>query len=137
VARCVAAKARLVESDERDERSVRAALNYGHTLGHAVETLSGHSIRHGEAVAIGMVAASRVAVSLGLLKRLDLERQLALLVRLGLPTELPYGVDEVIPLMRRDKKAEQGSIRLVLPTGIGGEPLIRAVSEVEIRGALA
>jgi 3-dehydroquinate synthase len=137
VARCVAAKARLVESDERDERGVRAALNYGHTLGHAVETLSGYSMRHGEAVAIGMVAASRVAVSLGLLKKLDLERQLALLGRLGLPTESPYGVDEVIPHMRRDKKAEQGSIRLVLPTGIGGEPLIRVVSEAEIRGALS
>lgn len=137
VARCVAAKARLVEADERDERGVRAALNYGHTLGHAVETLSGHSIRHGEAVAVGMVAASRVAVYLGLLKKPDLERQLALLRRLGLPTEPPYGVDELIPLMRRDKKAEQGSMRLVLPTGIGGEPVIRSVSEAEIRGALA
>ena len=137
VARCVAAKARLVESDERDERGVRAALNYGHTMGHAVETLSGHSIRHGEAVAIGMVAASRVAVALGLLKKPDLERQLTLLERLGLPTESPYGVDEVIPLMRRDKKAERGSIRLVLPTGIGGEPAISTVSEAEIRGALA
>lgn len=137
VARCVAAKARLVESDERDERGVRAALNYGHTMGHAVETLSGHSIRHGEAVAIGMVAASRVAVALGLLMKPDLERQLALLRRLGLPTESPYGIDEVIPLMRRDKKSEQGSIRLVLPRGIGDEPLIRAVSEAEIRGAIA
>jgi len=137
VARCVAAKAHFVESDERDERGVRAALNYGHTLGHAVETLSGHSIRHGEAVAIGMVAASRVAVALGLLKKPDLERQLTLLGRLGLPTESPYEVDEVIPLMSRDKKAESGSIRLVLPKVIGGEPAIRVVSEAEIRGALA
>ncbi len=53
------------------------------------------------------------------------------------PTESPYGVDEVLPLMRRDKKAEQGSIRLVLPTGIGVEPVVRVVSEGEIRGALA
>lgn len=137
IARCVAAKARYVESDERDERGIRAALNYGHTVGHAVETLSGHTIRHGEAVAIGMVAASRVAVSLGLLRRADLERQIVLLESLGLHIEAPYGVDEVIPLMRRDKKAEHGSIRLVLPTGIGSEPAVRVVSEAEIRGALA
>ena len=137
VTRCVAAKARYVEADERDERGIRVALNYGHTMGHAVETLSDHSIRHGEAVAIGMVAASRVAVNLGLLKRPDLDRQIALLEALELPTESPYGVDEVIPLMRRDKKAEHGSIRLVLPTGIGAEPELRVVSEAEIRGALA
>jgi 3-dehydroquinate synthase len=136
VTRCVAAKARYVEADERDERGIRVALNYGHTVGHAVETLSDHAIRHGEAVAIGMVAASRVAVGLGLLKRPDLERQIALLEALELPTESPYGVDEVIPLMRRDKKAEHGSIRLVLPTGIGTEPEVRVVSEAEIRGAL-
>ena len=137
VTRCVAAKARYVEADERDERGIRVALNYGHTVGHAVETLSDHTIRHGEAVAIGMVAASRVAVSLGLLKRPDLDRQIALLEALELPTESPYGADEVIPLMRRDKKAEHGSIRLVLPTGIGTEPAVRVVSEAEIRGALA
>jgi 3-dehydroquinate synthase len=136
VTRCVAAKARYIEVDERDGKGVRAALNYGHTVGHAVETLSGHSIRHGEAVAIGMVATSKIAVSLGLLKQSDLQRQVALLDALGLPTEAPYGVDEVIPLMKRDKKAEHGSIRLVLPTGMGSEPVVRGVSEAEIWGAL-
>ena len=137
VTRCIAAKARHIEVDERDEKGIRAALNYGHTVGHAVETLSGHSIRHGEAVAMGMVTASRVAVSLGLLKKTDLERQIKLLEALGLPVEAPYGVEEIIPLMRGDKKAEHGSIRLVLPTGIGSEPAMRVVSEAEILGALA
>jgi 3-dehydroquinate synthase len=136
VARCVAAKARYVEADERDVGGVRAALNYGHTVGHAIETLSGHSIRHGEGVAIGMVAASRVAVSLGLFDRSNLDRQIALLGILGLPVNSPYSIDQLLPLMRRDKKAEHGSIRLVLPTGIGREPIVRAVSEDEIRGAL-
>jgi len=87
-------------------------------------------------VAIGMVAASRVALSLGLLKQTDLERQIALLEILGLPTETPYRITEVLPLMMRDKKAEHGSIRLVLPTGIGSEPIVKCVSEAEIRGAL-
>jgi 3-dehydroquinate synthase len=137
VARCVAAKARYVETDELDDKGIRAALNYGHTLGHAVETLSWHSIRHGEAVAMGMIAASRVAVNLGLLKKTDLERQISLLEVLGLPVESPYGVDEVIPLMRRDKKADHGSIRLVLPTGIGSEPTVRIFSEAELWGAFA
>jgi len=136
VGRCVVSKARYVEADERDDGGIRAALNYGHTVGHAVETLSGHSIRHGEAVAIGMVVASRVANGLGLLKQADVGRQIDLLKRLGLSVEVPYGLDEVLPVMRRDKKAEAGSIRLVLPTGIGSEPVVRGVSEVELRGAL-
>lgn len=136
VTRCVAAKAKYVEADEHDDKGVRASLNYGHTLGHAVETLSGHAIHHGEAVAIGMVAASRVALCLGLLKQRDLDRQIELLDALGLPTESPYGADEVLPSMRRDKKAENGSLRLVLPTGIGFDPVVRDVSETEIRAVL-
>ncbi len=136
VMRCAAAKARYVEADERDANGTRAALNYGHTLGHAVETLSGHEVRHGEGVAMGMVAASRVAARLNLLKREDLDRQTALLQALGLPTASPYGVGETLPLMRRDKKAEGGAIRLVLPTGIGSPPIVRAVTEAELREAL-
>jgi 3-dehydroquinate synthase len=136
VGRCVASKARFVEADERDDAGIRAALNYGHTVGHAVETLSGHSIRHGEAVAIGMVAASRVAHGLGLLKQADLVRQINLIRQLGLPVDVPYGLDEVLPVMRRDKKTEAGSIRLVLPTRIGSEPVVRRVSDAELRGAL-
>jgi len=136
VTRCAAAKARYVEADERDDKGVRAALNYGHTLGHAVETLSGHTVRHGEGVAIGMVAASRIALGLGLLRRRDQERQVKLLEILGLPTELPCGVDDAILLMRRDKKAEGGAIRFVLPTGIGSRPTVRAVTEAQIREAL-
>jgi 3-dehydroquinate synthase len=136
VTRCAAVKARYVEADERDVNGTRAALNYGHTLGHAVETLSGHEIRHGEGVAIGMVAASRVAVKLNLLRWEDLERQIRLLEALGLPTESPYGVEEALPLMRRDKKAEGGAIRMVLPTGIGAQPAVRPVAEDELREAL-
>jgi 3-dehydroquinate synthase len=137
VSRCVVAKARLVEADERDELGVRAALNYGHTFGHAIETLSGHTIRHGEAVSVGMAAASRVAVALRVLDADDLERQIRLLKRLGLPTEMPYSIDKILPLMRLDKKTEGGTIRLVLPTGIGGGSIVRPVSEAEIMGALS
>ncbi len=136
VSRCAAAKAHYIEADERDTRGIRSALNYGHTFGHAVETLSRHSIRHGEAISIGMSIASRVTVSLGVLRRADLERQIALLAALGLPTEAPCAIEDLLPLTRRDKKADGILTRLVLPTGIGSEPVVRSTSEEEIVAAL-
>ncbi len=137
VSRCSAIKARYIEADERDTRGVRAALNYGHTIGHAVETLSRHSVRHGEAVAIGMVAAARIARRKDLLSEVEEGKQLALLRALGLPTEV-RGMDlrRLVKAMRKDKKAEAGTIRFVLPTGIGKPPEVRAVPEAEIYRAL-
>jgi len=137
IKRCVAIKSRLVERDERDTRGVRAALNYGHTVGHAIETLSSHIIRHGEAVAMGMVAASRIAVGLGLLNEFDLQRQVKVLKSLDIETTPPtLNKHEMLTLMHRDKKAEAGRISFVLPTGIGTPPLIRAVAEPAIIEAL-
>jgi len=137
VSRCSAIKARYVEADERDTRGIRAALNYGHTLGHAVETMSRHSVRHGEAVAIGMVAASRIAVRARLLKEADAMRQTSLLRALGLPTEVPdMSTTKLVRAMRKDKKAEAGAIRFVLPTGIGKPPVVREIPEAEIVRAL-
>jgi len=133
---CVSAKVKKVEVDERDDRGVRVSLNYGHTVGHAIETLSSHEIRHGEAVAIGMMAASRVALSFGLLTQSELKRQRELLTTLGLPTESPFDASEILPLIKWDKKSERGSIRLILPTGIGSTPVLRSVSEDDIRSAL-
>jgi len=133
VKRCVAIKSRLVEQDERDSTGARAALNYGHTIGHAIETLSGHSVRHGEAVAVGMVAASRIAIELGLLSEFDLDRQVKVLEALGIEATLPsMDTFEVLAVMRRDKKAEAGQIRFVLPTGIGVPPHVRAVDDTVI-----
>jgi 3-dehydroquinate synthase len=137
IKRCVVIKSRYVERDERDSKGVRAALNYGHTVGHALETLSNHSVRHGEAVAMGMVAASRIAVELGLLNELDLDRQVKVLEGLGIETALPpINILEMLAVMRRDKKAEVGRIRFVLPTGIGTPPLLRAVTDPAIIEAL-
>jgi 3-dehydroquinate synthase len=79
VRRSVAIKARLVALDERDDKGIRAALNYGHTIGHAVEALSGMEVRHGEAVALGMVAAARISEELGLMAKDDVGRQRRLL----------------------------------------------------------
>ncbi len=115
------AKADVVAKDEK-EGGLRAILNYGHTIGHAVESLTGYRlVNHGEAVAIGMVAAGQIAVELGLWQKEATERQNALIQKTGLPTQLPTGVDieEIIEALQLDKKVKAGKVRFVLPTEIG------------------
>ena len=125
-------KAGYVEEDERDDKGVRAALNLGHTLGHAVERLC-PQVRHGEAVSIGMAYASRLAADRGIMSRKDEARLVCAVTRLGLPTEVPeLPAEEIISLMRRDKKATGDGIRFVLPKGIGEEPVYATVEEETI-----
>ena len=126
----VAIKAGLVSRDERDTKGVRAVLNYGHTAGHALETLTGHELRHGEAVAMGMEIAAKISAELGHIEEVDVERQSSLLEKLGLRRAPPIlEVESIVEIMRRDKKAEMGSIRFVLPTGIGTTPVLSAVQD--------
>jgi 3-dehydroquinate synthase len=117
-------KADVVESDE-NEQGLRAILNYGHTFGHAVETLAGYGVvRHGEAVAIGMVMAARTAAHLGLGSLQETARIRELLDGFGLPTKPPlFPVDDYMAVMRHDKKVREGAIRLVLNHGIGAADL--------------
>jgi len=114
-------KAEVVQADEH-ESGRRKILNYGHTFGHAIETLGGYSrFRHGEAVAIGMAVASQLAVQLGLLQAGAVDRQVALLKALGLPTEMPtFDPEEILKIMANDKKVVSGEIHFVLPEQIGG-----------------
>jgi 3-dehydroquinate synthase len=121
VATCCAAKARIVERDEREETGLRMVLNYGHTVGHALEALSGYRRwLHGEAVAIGMVAAGRLAVRLGWTGAGAAERQEALLSGVRLPTRFS-GVDprEIVDALRHDKKARDGRVPFVLMKSVG------------------
>jgi len=113
-------KAEVVEKDER-ESGLRAILNYGHTVGHAIESLTNYTgYRHGEAVSIGMVVAARLAVREGLCGRDVPERVAALLGRLGLPVEFPdLDASGVLTAMAVDKKAEAGTVKMVLPKSIG------------------
>jgi 3-dehydroquinate synthase len=121
VSRCVAIKARVVESDEREETGRRAILNYGHTLAHALETTGGYDLLHGEAVAVGLVFAGELAAALGRVESEAVERCRAMLAALGLPTRAPAGAraDELLTVMRRDKKAS-GGLTFVLdgPEGV-------------------
>lgn len=115
------AKAVVVSQDEK-EAGLRAILNYGHTIGHAVESLTGYRVvNHGEAVAIGMVAAGQIAVALGLWESSAAERQRVLIEKAGLPTQLPANLDldEIVATLQTDKKVLSGKVRFVLPTEIG------------------
>jgi len=111
------------------EKNIRAILNFGHTVGHAVEVLSGYKIRHGEAVAIGMVAETRLAELLGLALVGLTEKIDEVLKRLDLPTHIPSYIsnDEVLKVMQFDKKRKGGRLRFALPVDIG-----EVVHDVEI-----
>jgi 3-dehydroquinate synthase len=135
--RSAAAKARVVAADER-EGGLRAILNYGHTLGHVVETLCGYGTwLHGEAVAIGMAAAGAIAVEMGLWSEAEQERQLALIAAAGLPLHWPQLEQQaVLACLQGDKKVRDGRVRFVLPTAIGSVEIRNDVSAATIERAL-
>jgi len=110
IARCVAIKAAVVEADEHEETGLRATLNYGHTLAHALETSGRYDLRHGEAVAIGLCFAARLARRLGRIDDARVDEHDKVVLDYGLPTTVPPGHDpeELLRLMARDKKALAG-----------------------------
>jgi 3-dehydroquinate synthase len=130
VGRTAALKARLVSEDEL-ERGPRMLLNFGHTVGHALEAATGHGpLSHGEAVVLGMRAAVAVSERLGRLGSEDARRVLALLERFPRPPELPRPARaEVRAALGRDKKASAGKIRYVILDGIGRGAVEPALSE--------
>ena len=119
IARNCEIKACVVETDET-EKGLREILNYGHTVGHAIESASEFRLRHGEAIALGMMAEAKIAVDKGVCDVTTLELQNRLIERTGLG-KWDAGVSEsdVIQLMSSDKKAREGVIRFVLLEGVG------------------
>ncbi len=112
-------KAEIVEKDEK-EAGLRGILNYGHTVGHAVEAVSNFQLKHGQAVAIGMVAAARISSRMGILSESDVVRLERVIQKAGLPTEMPeLSVEEVVEAMKHDKKVLQDKVRFVLLKSIG------------------
>ena len=132
VATSVRQKADVVSRDERELTGLRATLNYGHTVGHAVEMLTDYRrFLHGEAIAIGMVAAARVSQALGSCDAGVVARIRGLLGRAGLPTELPADLDRaaLALAMRGDKKSRGGKIRFVAVETIGHVRLVELTGE--------
>ena len=139
VTRSCELKALVVEQDEREETGLRAVLNYGHTFAHAFETVAGYGTwLHGEAVSAGMVCASRLAERCGLIPRGLTERQISLLRTFELPVSpLSWPVDELLSVMRSDKKNIAGRLRFVLPTRLGEVKLFDDCPESDVREAMA
>ena len=132
------AKAHVVSKDEK-EAGLRAILNYGHTIGHAVESLTGYRlVNHGEAVAIGMVAAGHLAFVQKLWDGASLQRQNALIEKAGLPTRLPAGLrsEDILAALQLDKKVKAGKVRFVLPTQIGAAIVTDEVEPGQIQHVL-
>lgn len=112
-------KAEVVGKDERD-LGLRSILNYGHTIGHAIESVSDFTVEHGSAVAIGMVAAARISHKMGVLDKNDLVRLQDIIEKAGLPTKMSdFEIEKIIQTMEHDKKVWYGKIRFVLLKAIG------------------
>lgn len=143
VERSIAIKAAVVTRDLRESTSVGASvgremLNYGHTLGHAVERREHYRWRHGEAVAIGMVFAAELAGVLGLLDADAVARHRRILTSVGLPTSYPADAwPELREAMNLDKKTRGAALRFVLLDGLGRPTIVRAPAEDALAAAWA
>ena len=139
VSRSCELKAQVVEQDERETTGIRAALNFGHTIGHAIEAVAGYggAYNHGEAVSVGMVAETRIAERLGWIDAGTRRRIELLLGRFGLPTAAPeLETEPQLEAMTRDKKNRAGTIRFVLPRRLGHVELTDVVTPELIRSVL-
>lgn len=137
VTECCTIKARIVSEDER-ESGLRRVLNFGHTAGHAIETVTAYRrFRHGEAVAWGMLVAARLATERGLLPADQADALRSLIMQLGpLPPIADLRISDLLAAMRRDKKVSDGRLHFVLPTGIGETSIVDDVNVAELTTAL-
>lgn len=137
IPRCIEAKANIVGRDER-ESGVREKLNFGHTFGHALETVTGYRVyRHGEAIAWGIAAAALLGVTLGMTAPLEAKKMIHLVARCGALPPLPMASPErMIAAMRADKKTRSGRFRFVVASKIGRAETVPDVPEKVIRQVL-
>jgi 3-dehydroquinate synthase len=129
---CCKIKAGVVEKDEFEAKSLREILNFGHTFGHALETLSGYSaMLHGEAVAVGMNFAASLAVKLGKSTEKEKSRLKNLILNAGLGACAlkRFPASRIIDVMKRDKKTRDGKLRFVLPVKIGKAVVVSDIAE--------
>ncbi|GBF79488.1 3-dehydroquinate synthase [Aphanothece sacrum] len=138
ITRSCQAKVDVVSQDEK-ESGLRAILNYGHTLGHAIESLTGYNtINHGEAVGMGMIAAGKIAFKLGMWTEKESQRQDKLIEKIGLPITISSSLNiaDVLESLQMDKKVKAGKVRFILPTEIGKVIISDRVSAELIEGVM-
>jgi 3-dehydroquinate synthase len=128
-AKCCDIKTDIVREDEK-ERGVRAILNLGHTVGHALEAAAGYgSIGHGDAVALGIRVKVYISLKMGFMNKRDYDRVLGMLEGFEFPAEADVLPDSVMVFITRDKKKKRGRIWFVMPKGIGGAELVPDIPE--------
>jgi len=140
IARNAAIKARIVAEDQFETKGTRALLNFGHTLGHAIESVAGYgTLSHGECVAIGMIAALDLSVRLAGLPSDKADHVRAVIAACGLPCTVPLGLDadQILAALSRDKKFDRGAVRFILTREIGTAYVCGTVTMEEIEEALA
>jgi len=133
---CYRIKVSVVEQDEKDDKGQRIVLNFGHTIGHALEMAAHYKMTHGEAISVGMVAATMIAIEVGVCAPDVLEKLKGLLTRAGLPiSAVKWNVSaaEIMQNMQHDKKFSDGRNRFVLPTAVGDWVEQRGVDNSLIR----
>lgn len=136
VRKCAKIKAKIVSKDEREKRSIRTILNYGHTIGHAIEAAQGYSsaYSHGEAIGLGMIAAARISQRLGIFSAKDFSRIERLISDFSLPINLRKAdIGKIVRSLSYDKKFIRGINRFVLPVRIGKVVIREGIPESVVR----
>lgn len=141
VLECYGIKARVVEADEFDSKNHRVMLNFGHTIGHAIETVADYALTHGEAISLGMLAVAEMAIALGVSNETARDRLRNVLAKAGLPVHardrnMNLDVEAVLLTMQHDKKFVQGGNRFVLVPEVGKWLVARDVDQKHIRRAV-
>jgi len=140
IARNAAIKTRIVGDDEFETKGTRALLNFGHTIGHAIEAVAGYGkLSHGECVAIGMIAALDLSVRLAGLPQDQAERVKKIIIACCLPTSIPsyIPIDSILAALGRDKKFDAGAIRFVLTKELGSAFVTDKVTLEDVTDAIA
>jgi 3-dehydroquinate synthase len=138
ICRNIAIKAQIVSMDDRDISGERALLNFGHTVGHAIEQATDFEMPHGDGVSLGMVAACHVSMKRAGLSADERDEIVRLLQKFDLPTQLAHEIprDRIVEALARDKKFEQGEIRFVVTPKLGTAHLSREVTMTDLRDAI-
>jgi 3-dehydroquinate synthase len=139
VRRNIEIKAEFVARDERDTIGERALLNFGHTIGHAIEAAGGYGeLLHGEAISLGIVAACEISIKRAGLPEQDRQKIMSILRRFDLPTRLPESIsrEKIVEIVQHDKKFEGGQVRFVVTPRIGSAHVANDVTMDDIRTAV-